>query len=183
MSPTQAGQNSVTKKRDWSLFVMGVVVFLIGGIILLWPETSWYTLVLIAGVFLIIEAIFSIVIYVRYRSRIQGAGWIIANAVINVILGLMFLIHPVIAGDVIPWVVGIFSLIYGVMAIFGGIFMRDSGSLRWVMIVGGIVGILCGILFISVPILFVIFLGAFFLVRGISIAIFALTGTPALSES
>ncbi len=183
MSPTGDKQSSVAKKRDWGLFAMGIVIFLIGAIILLWPETSWYTLVLIAGVFLLVEAVFSIVAFVRYRSQIQGSGWLIANAVISIILGLMFLIHPVIAGDVIPWVVGIFSLIYGVMAIFGGIFMREAGSLRWVMIVGGIVGILCGILFISVPLLFVIFLGAFFLVRGVFIAIFALTGTPALSES
>ncbi len=183
MSPTGTEQTGVTRHRDWSLFAMGIVVFLIGAIILIWPESSWETLVIIAGVFLLVEAVFSLVVFFRYRSQIQGAGWIIANVVLSVILGLMFLIHPIVAEAVIPWVVGIFMIVYGVFSFFGGIFMHEAGSLRWVMVVGGIVGVLCGILFVAVPVLFVIFLGAFFLVRGVFIAIFALRGLPALSES
>lgn len=158
------------KKHDWALIVGGVLVFIMGIMVMAWPGASLVSLAIMAGAILIVAGISDFVSYSRV-SGTPGAGWILASGICDLILGMLFVIYPVATAMMIPWIGGIFLICYSVFAIISAVGMR--GMLRnwgW-LLATGIVGVLCGISFIAMPESFVIFLGIFLLVRGVSMVV------------
>lgn len=160
-----------TKKTDWASFFLGILVAISGIIILAWPGLTLVMIAEIAGVWLLIAGGFSFAAWWRTKG-ISGAGWTLANAICDVILGLMFLIHPLVAASVIPVLAGFFVIVYGIFAVVAGIGMKKLfGSASAIMILNGIIAFICGILFIMFPASFAIYLGIFLIMRGVTITV------------
>lgn len=173
---------SANNGRDWALFFAGILVVLAGIIIFFLPGDALVSIAIIAGVMLLVGAVFDIVSYVRFRGTGFTSGWAIVNAIFSAILGIMFLANPIISAGVIPMMAGIFVLCYGVMAIAAGITLRNAGPGWGVMILNGVVSLLCGIMFIVMPASFAIFLAVFLIMRGVTMCVFGLTSSEEEQE-
>lgn len=161
--------------RDWGLFFWGILLLVCGIIVMAWPDLSLVSIAIAAGAMLLVSGIFDVIAYFRLRKTGLSTGWALVNAICSIILGLMFLVHPIVTASVIPFLAGIFVLIYGIMAIAAGLGLRSYGTGWGWMVVNGIISILCAIMFIFMPDTFIIFLGIFLLMRGITMMVFGLT--------
>ena len=73
---------------------------------------------------------------------------------------------------VIPWVAGMFTLVFALYEIMGSFISRKAGFPLWGwLLVSGILTLLMGIGFFLVPEMFAILVGLFALLRGISLII------------
>ncbi len=170
------GMAEVTaSKRDWSLFFAGALIFISGLVVLFWPGLSLVVITQIAGVLLLVGGIFDIIWYVRLRNTALTTGWALVNAICSIILGLMFLLHPIVTASVIPFLAGVFVAAYGIMAVVAAFSMRGRGSGWGLMLINGIVSILCGFMFAFMPESFAIFLGIFLMMRGATMCVYGLT--------
>lgn len=161
--------------RDWGLFFAGLVVLISGVIIFFWPGLTLVSIAILAGVMLLVGGVFDLISYFRFRNTGMTSGWAVVNAICSIILGLMFLIHPVLTSTVIPMVAGVFVLFYGGMAIAAAISLRKAGPGWGLMLLNGLVSILCGFMFIFMPASFAIFLSVFLIMRGVTMCVYGLS--------
>lgn len=167
---------SVKRGADASLILGGILVFIAGLIIFAMPGISLVTIALIAGIMFLIGGISEFIAYFRLRKTVASvSGWTIVNAICDVILGILFLIHPVVTSEIMFWVLGIYAIVYGVFAIASSFALtRVSGW--WVMLLWGIVAVLCGFTFIMNPSTFLLFLAILLVMRGITLVVYGIIG-------
>ena len=92
----------MTKKHDWGLIIAGIPLVLCALLFLIAPSLTLVTITAIAGAAFLVSGIFDIANYVRFRSTMSLSGRALAYAILDIIIGLMFLIHPLAFSAVIP---------------------------------------------------------------------------------
>ena len=108
-----------TRKHDWGLIVAGILLVLCAFFFVVAPGLTLVTITAIAGAAFLVSGIFDIINYVRFHKVMNLSGWAIAYAVLDIVIGLMFLIHPLAFAGVIPWVIGAFFIIFGAFEVVG----------------------------------------------------------------
>lgn len=162
-----------TKKHDWGLIVAGILLVLCAFFFFLAPGLTLVTITAIAGAAFLVSGIFDIVNYVRFRKVMNLSGWALAYAILDIVIGLMFILQPLAFAAVIPWVIGAFFIVFGVFEIIGSFKIRNSGASMWGwMLFSGIVSALCGLTFFVAPASFSIFLSLFIIMRGASLLVY-----------
>ncbi|WP_165045655.1 MULTISPECIES: HdeD family acid-resistance protein [unclassified Adlercreutzia] len=172
MSPKAHKKEKSAPRHDWGMVFGGVMVFIAGFVLMLWPGLTLVSIATAAGLLLLAVGIYDVIAYFRTRKSAGVSGWVMVNAVCDIILGLLFVTHPLITAEVIPMFMGVFVCVYGVFAIVAAIRLRKVGFGWGFMLANGIVALLCGLSFILVPESFVIFLGLFLAMRGVTMAVF-----------
>lgn len=164
------------KKRDWGTIVIGILLVLCGMFFIIRPGMTLITVTIFMGAALLVTGIYNIISYIRFRNNTDASGWIIAYGIIDIIVGLMFLIQPLAMAAVIPWFVAIFFAIFGVFEIVGAFRLKKAGLRAWGwMIFSGIMSILCAIVLFVYPPSISILIGIFVIMRGFSMAIYGNT--------
>ncbi len=170
-------ENYQGKQRiDWSSFFGGLLVVLAGIIVIYWPGLTLEVLATIAGIVFLIAAVVDIVTWWRMRNS-EGAkhsGWTLLSGICDAVVGVMFLVNPIIGAGVLTFMAGIFIIVYGCFALVSSFGIRNLFSSWWIMLLNGIVSILCGMMFIFNPAAFAIFLGVFLMMRGITMATYSI---------
>ncbi len=161
-------------KSDWGLFFGGVLVALCGIAVIFWPGATLELLAIVAGVGFLVAGVFNFATWIRTHNYLKGSGWTLANAICDVILGIMFLVHPLVGAGVITFLVGCFAVAYGAFAIASSFSLRRVADTWWIMLLNGIMSILCGWFFIFSPEFFAIFLGVFVVMQGVTMSIYGI---------
>lgn len=167
------------KKRDWGMFFIGVVLVICSIVILAWPGITLVTIALMAGFMFLFAGGADAAAFFTAKG-VSGRGWILLNAILDLILGFMFLVHPVVAADVLPWLAGGFIIGYGICAMIAAFGVRKIGSTWWLTLINGILAIIIGILFFVDPVNFVIFLSVFLMWRGVLMCVYGLISPRSL---
>ena len=85
-------------------------------------------------------------------------------------LGILFLVNPLVSAGALAWFVGAFFIVFGVFEAVGAFKVRNMGASMWGwMLFSGIVGALCGLTFFIAPAMLGVFLSVFILMRGASL--------------
>lgn len=139
---------TLKKKWDWSLILAGILLLACGLLCCFAPNLTLATIAMIAGVGFLLSGVLGIVFYVRFRSMMSVSGWSLAYAILDVLIGLMFVLHPLVGGAAISWLVALCFLVFGLFS--------------------GIVNIVCAIMLFVSPILFSLLVAVFVLWRGVA---------------
>ena len=135
-----------TKRHDWGLIVAGILLVVCAFFFLVAPGLTLVTITAIAGAAFLVSGVFDIINYVRFHKVMNLSGWAIAYAVLDIVIGLMFLIHPLALAGVIPWMIGAFFIIFGVFEIVGSFTVKKTTCpCELDAVLGGIVSVLCGL--------------------------------------
>ena len=123
--------------RNWGLFAAGIALVLIGFVLLMVPGLTLVAVAAVAGCMLLAAGIVDGYAYFKYRKAEGVTGWALAYAVCDVILGVLFIVHPLVSSVVIPWVLGVFVMAYGIFEIVAAIRLdRDLPGWGWVLFTG-----------------------------------------------
>lgn len=168
-----AGNDKMGKARDWSMIGGGILVIILGILLYVFPGFSAVNLAVVAGIGFMCVGIFELITYIRNHKTGTSSGWTIVSAICSFVLGILFLVHPLITATAVIWVLGWFIIVYGIFAIVLAISMRKAAGFAWgLMLLNGIVAILCGFMFNMMPESFVIFLGIFLIFRGVTMVVY-----------
>lgn len=163
------------RKTNWWLVVGGVALVLFAICAFAAPFLFLELITVWAGIGFLFSGVMGIVAYVRSRL-LPGAGWSLFMAVLDVIVGVLMLLHPVAFAPVLPWILGVFFIVFGVFEIGGTVPLgRLIPETRPVMIISGILIIVVGIMFIVWPSSLSIWVAAFALIRGITLIVSGFT--------
>lgn len=167
--------------RDWPLIIVGILMVICGFVIWLTPVGTLVAITMLAGVGFLIAGIVDIAEYVRMRRFMPMPGWTLLYAVLDILIGILMLAHPVVLAGLIPWLVGFGILVFGAFEAYAAVQARTLPGVPWGwMLFSAIVDIICGISFIAFPAMLSLFVALFVIMRGATLIVFGIVGRRGL---
>jgi uncharacterized membrane protein HdeD (DUF308 family) len=138
--------------QNWWLVVLrGVLAVLFGVSALIWPGITWLTLIILFGVYAIVDGL--IAIWTGFsRTRETSRWWtFLLEGLLNIGAGLVALIWPGLATLVLIYMIAFWAVFTGVLEILAAIRLRHEITNEWFLALGGVLSIGLGILLFLQP--------------------------------
>jgi uncharacterized membrane protein HdeD (DUF308 family) len=134
----------------WAVALRGVVAIIFGLLAWIWPGITLWALVLLFGVYALVDGVFALGGAVTGRAG-QSRLWLTVLGVAGVVLGLLALFWPGITGLVLLMLIAWWAIITGVSEVMAAIRLRKEIEGEWLYIVSGIVSVIFGVLVLVWP--------------------------------
>ncbi len=135
----------------WLLLVRGIAAILFGIAAFAWPGLTAALLVLLFGVYMLVDGIFGIVDSIRYRGRLDRWWLWLLDGLLGVGVGALTLFMPDISAFVLLMFIAGWAIAGGILRIIAAIQLRREIEGEWFLVLGGILSILFGGLLIVMP--------------------------------
>jgi uncharacterized membrane protein HdeD (DUF308 family) len=154
----------------WVLALRGVAAILFAIIAFFWPEITAAALILLFGVYALVDGVFALVAGLRAARRHGRSTALLVEGVLNIAIAVIVFVWPGPALVALIYLIALWAIVSGVTLMAAGIaLVRLSGEL--LLVVGGILSILLGIVLLVHPGVGVValswWLGAYALLFGI----------------
>lgn len=164
----------------WLMLVTGLLLLSIGILIFVYPQQSYLGLALLFGWVMLLSGLFQIALTASNRHFLTGRGWMLAGAIIEIVLGFILIFNIALSEATMPVFLGFWLLFRGFNAIgLGGdmdaMEIRGSG---WT-IASGVLLLLCALWILFQPLVFgtqavIIWVGISLLLAGLASCALAL---------
>jgi uncharacterized membrane protein HdeD (DUF308 family) len=157
----------------WLLLIQGIIALILGIFLITYPIRTLSVIIWFLGFYWFFSGIVTLfTAFVDSRDR----GWKILLGILGIILGLLILAYPLYSTLVVPFVftvmVGVFALVYGFIALYGG--FTGKG---WGVGILGLLSIFFGILILANPVAATIAVPFVFGIFGIVFGFAAIVGS------
>lgn len=151
-TPSTSGVESAIRGVWWLVLLRGVLAILFGLVLLFTPGTALLALVLVFGVYAVLDGVTAIVAGIRHRADDNHWGWHVVQGVISVIAGVLAFAWPGVTVLVILFLIAFWSIVAGIAEISESLTMRRNGSSTWGWVLAaGVLSIVFGILLVVQP--------------------------------
>lgn len=155
----------------WLLVVRGLLAILFGLIAFFWPGITWLALIVLFGIYAIMDGAFAIWSGVT-KSRYSSRWWVfLLEGLVSVIAGAIVLMRPGFASLALVIVIAVWAILTGIIEMAAAIRLRREITNEWMLGFGGFVSIVLGILMILQPatgeLVITLMIGAYALIFGI----------------
>ncbi|WP_218672389.1 HdeD family acid-resistance protein [Corynebacterium pacaense] len=140
------------KRSSFMLIAVGAVAVVFGIVAVAWPAATALALVLVWGWYALVDGILQLAAGVR-SGESPGRWLIIGMGALGVLAGLVAIFRPLDSAIALTWVLGIWLVARGGVQAATAI-TTDVGSSRnpkWLLIIGSLLWILGGVLFMANP--------------------------------
>jgi uncharacterized membrane protein HdeD (DUF308 family) len=138
------------KKWRWAIGLQGLASVVFGVVILVWPELSIYALTIVFGIFTLATGITSFV--AAFSSELkEERGSLILSGLLGIVVGIVVLAWPSISALALLYVIGVYAILLGVLAIVASMRLPLDGSETALMILNGLIAIVFGIVIFAKP--------------------------------
>lgn len=165
--------------KNWWLYLLNGIIFLIAGFIVFAnPFSSYILLSIFFAVTFFVTGIFEVAFAISNRKAHSGWGWSLASGLIDLVIGLILMLHPALSMAVIPLFLGFWFMFKGIGLIGFSIQLQADKIPNWGwLLAGGISLIVVSVCILDNPALGVAtilsLMGAAFLVTGVFSIVFA----------
>ena len=133
-------------KNWWVLLVRGLLALLFGAMTFAWPGATLVALVLLYGAYAFVDGVTATSIGVTSR-----AWWLVLSGLAGVAVGIGTFFYPGITAIALFYLIAGWAIMRGIFEIVAGVELRKLISGAWVLVLGGILSIVFGSLFIAYP--------------------------------
>jgi uncharacterized membrane protein HdeD (DUF308 family) len=158
----------------WALALRGFMAVLFGLLAFFVPGITLLTLVLLFGVYALVDGLFNVIAFFRVASH----HWaLLIEGLIGILAGILTFAWPAITAIALLYLIAFWAVFTGIFEIIAGIRLRKVVANEWLLLVIGVLSLLFGMLILFAPgagaLAIVIWIGAYALVFGISLLILA----------
>jgi uncharacterized membrane protein HdeD (DUF308 family) len=143
--------------RWWTVALRGIAAILFGLFSLFAPGAAFLSLVLLFGIYAIVDGLLALSL--GFRERIYARGAMVVRGLVSVAAGMIALIWPGITGIVLLLVIASWAVASGILEIVIAIRMRKQLQHEWLLGVEGCLSIVFGVLLFLSPLAGAIVLG------------------------
>jgi uncharacterized membrane protein HdeD (DUF308 family) len=134
----------------WMVALRGLLLLLLGLAALLWPGATLTVLVLWIGAGFLINGVLALAAALAGRD-VEGRGWLILEAVLGIVAGILTFLYPGITGLVLLWLVAGWAIVSGMLQIAAAVQFRKVIRGEWMLGLAGVLAIAFGVLLIARP--------------------------------
>ncbi|WP_179320093.1 HdeD family acid-resistance protein [Winogradskyella helgolandensis] len=117
MANTVFSSAQSTVRNWWISLVIGVLYIIAGVWVFQTPLTSYVSLSIVFSVFIFVSGISQILFSITNKKDIDNWGWYLASGILDLIVGLLLISHPLMTMAILPYYVGFWLLFQAFMAI------------------------------------------------------------------
>ena len=139
--------------ENWWLFLLrGIAAILFGILAFVWPGLTLLTLVLLWGIYALVDGVFALWSAISGRTGgLAPRWWLAAVGVVGVIAGLGAFAWPAITALVLLAFIAAWAIITGLVQIWGAIRLRKEIEGEWLLGLMGLLSIIFGVALIAMP--------------------------------
>jgi len=164
----------------WLVLLRGIAAVLLGILLFTNPDAILSVVIIFLGIYWVVDGIITLLASFTGREEHSNWGWGIFVGIISILAGLAVLSQPVLTAifttSFIVSFVGIMIIISGVWSIVTGFRLRKTSG-EWVMIIGGVLGLILGLLLVMNPLfsalVYVYIIAVFLIIGGFSLIVMA----------
>ncbi len=173
---------AISRNFRWTLAVRGIAAIIFGILALTWPSMTLLGLVIIFGVYALVDGVMALTGSLVYRKAVQEWWLILLLAIASIALGILTFVRPQITALVLLLLIAARALVVGGLEIAAAIEYRHVIRHEWLLVLSGIFSVLFGLFVFVYPLsgaLAIIWLiGIYALLVGISQVAFSITARP-----
>jgi uncharacterized membrane protein HdeD (DUF308 family) len=152
----------------WALALRGFAAVLFGLLTFLVPGITLVTLVLLFGIYALVDGMFHVIAFFRVASH----HWaLLIEGVIGIIAGILTFAWPAMTALVLLYLIAFWAMFTGIFEIIAGIRLRKAIANEWMLLLMGALSLLFGVLILFAPgigaLAIVLWIGAYALIFGI----------------
>ncbi|MDR3532142.1 MAG: HdeD family acid-resistance protein [Rhodopila sp.] len=170
--PDQDALNASLARHWWTIVLRGVIAVLFGIIALMAPGAVMLSLALLFGIYLLVDGTLGLVGAVRAVTAHARWGALLAEAVLNILMGLIALFLPGAAVLAFVLLMAAWALISGGLMLTAAVRLHASHG-RWWLGLGGVASLVWGVLLVAAPLMGAVvltwWLGIYAIVFGIAL--------------
>lgn len=135
----------------WLVLAKGIMAITMGIFAWAWPGPTLFVLIMIFGVFAIIDGIFTIIISSIHRKIMTGWGWSLAAGIFGATIGFLLVLWPLTTSFVFLLFIAFWMMIMGIFGIVNAASHRKEMPQWGWALATGIFAIVFSILIIASP--------------------------------
>ena len=135
----------------WSLVIRGLVAIVLGIVTFAWPGITVGALVLLFGVYALLDGVVSIVGAWKAARVHERWGALILEGIIGIAAAAVTAILPGITALALVYLIAAWALVTGALEIVAAIRLRQYISHEWLLALSGAASLLFGILALLLP--------------------------------
>src|SRR6185503_17304375 len=112
----QRVQTQITKAR-WALGINGALAVIVGALIIIWPNISLFSLVIVFGAFSLARGIIGLGAALSGPS--EGRGWLVLSSLAGIAVGVLVFLYTDMSALALLYVIGAYAIALGIFAIWG----------------------------------------------------------------
>ena len=148
--PDRDAMNATLARHWWAIMLRGVIAVLFGVIALAAPGAVLLSLTFLFGIYLMVDGIIGLVGSIRAVAAHGHWGALLAEAVLNMLMGLVALFMPAAAVLAFVLLMAAWALISGGLMLAAAMRLHTSHG-RWWLGLGGVVSLIWGVLLVIAP--------------------------------
>src|SRR3954471_1494108 len=162
----------VFERSWWLLLIAGLLGIAAGIIVLVEPAISLETLAVVAGIFLLVDAIFEIVAAIA--GAVPNRGMLALLGVLSAIVGVLLIRHPINGVVAIALLLGLWLIAFGIVRAMRAFDVSEHRALNLLL---AALEVVAGVIIVSSPGIGVatlaLLVGISFIARGITMCMVA----------
>ncbi len=138
---------------DWrSVAIRGLAALVFGILVLIWPDVTLWALVILFGVYALVDGIFTLAAAFRAEPG-SGArrGPLVLAGLAGIVVGVLTFVWPDITALALLWVIAAWALLSGVSDIAAAVRLRRVIHNEWLLILTGAVSIVFAVVLVITP--------------------------------
>jgi uncharacterized membrane protein HdeD (DUF308 family) len=136
----------------WALAVRGLIAISLGIFTLVWPGITIGALVLLFGIYALLDGILSFIGAARASKHHERWGFLVAEGIVGILAGLATFAWPAITEIALVYMIAAWAMITGVLEIAAAFRLRKHIAGELLLGLAGVVSIAFGILLVAAPI-------------------------------
>ncbi len=157
----------------WALVVRGLIAIALGIVTLIWPGVTIGALVLLFGVYALLDGVLSFIGAVRASKHHERWGFLIGEGIIGVLAGVATFAWPAITTIALVYVVAVWAVVTGVLEILAASRLRRHIAGEILLGLAGVISIAFGILLVASPLagalVIAVWIGVYELIFGVTL--------------
>jgi uncharacterized membrane protein HdeD (DUF308 family) len=138
------------KRLRWTLGLNGAASVALGIVIIVWPNISLHTLVILFGAFALVRGVFGLVAAISSPVS-QGRGWLIVSSLAGIAVGVLVFLRTDMSALALLYVIGAYAIALGIITIGGAFYLPVNGGDSVLLILAGSLSILFGVIMFAKP--------------------------------
>ena len=138
------------QKLWWYTLLRGIILILLAFFVFRHPVNAILGVAVFIGISLLLTGIVQIGISFASRGVIPNWGWALAGGLIDILFGFVLLSNPALTAVSLPFVVGFWIILSGIMSFADSFQSKKEGNSLWgLSMLGGILSVIIGYFIMS----------------------------------
>jgi uncharacterized membrane protein HdeD (DUF308 family) len=105
------------RRHGWAVAIMGILGIVVGIATFVWPGTTALSLLYLVAIWAIAMGTFQVIAAIQLRREIDNEFWMALGGIVSIVFGVLLLAFPGEGLLSLVWLVGIWSIVFGISSL------------------------------------------------------------------